>query len=699
MGRALRGALAAGAVLAALGALWTLRPQEPRPRLVLLGLDGLDWAFLDSRIERGSLPQFARLRNEGLSGPIESLRPVLSPILWTTMATGVGPDRHGVLDFLEIDAAGEPVPVTSRSRKTLAFWDLARRWGLTVGVVNWFGTWPAEPVRGWMVSDRLSYHSFFFASPGPAETGLTHPPELLDGLEELVVPEERLTEEDLAPYFGDLPAALERARADRLAARELKQFRHLIAAGRTYQAVALRLLEERPAELTALYLDSYDTACHLYAPYLPPRSAWIEPRLYELYRPAVDRVTEDLDAFLGRLLDRLGPRDRLLVVSDHGFRTGVDRLRAGSAVDAAMAADWHRPQGLAALYGAGVGPGRIEGMSVLDVLPSLCALLRVAPLKGFEGRVPEAIARLAAPLPPAEGSLDRFAEEAPAAEDPVAAEVEERLEALGYLAAGAGRPDAGRFRVNALNNLAVYMHKVKKDYARAEQEFRRALEVDPNELSVSANLASLHIAQQRFDAALPLLEEVARRRPDLLNARLNLAICLRVLGRLDEARRELRAVVAEDEAYQPGWWNLGLTEEKSGRSAEAAEAYERAAALLAEPAALAEAWNAAGLMWAAAGPLDRAQAAFETATAADPDAPDPRINLANVHALAGRSEQARQLFDEVLRSRPDHVKALNGLGQLDLHAGRTAEGRARLERSLALQPDQPRIRQILDAQP
>jgi tetratricopeptide (TPR) repeat protein len=692
--------LLSAALLAAVG--FSVLPWAPQVvpgfsgrRVVLLGLDGLDWAFLDSRIERGGLPHFARLRREGLSGPIESLRPVLSPILWTTMATGVGPDRHGVLDFFELDASGRPVPITSASRKTLAFWNLARGWGRTVGVVNWFGSWPAEPVPGWLVSDRLSYHSFFFGGSGPAAAGLTFPPELEARVSDLVVREEGLRDGDLAPYFGDLGAVRVLAAQDRLVERELKQFRHMLAAARTYQAVALRLLEERPVDLAAIYLDSYDTACHLYASYVPPRPEWIDEQRFRLFAPAVDRVVEDLDGFLGRLMERLGPQDRLFVVSDHGFRTGVDRLRTGSNLDAAMAADWHRPQGMSALFGPGVARGPIDGLSVLDVLPSLCALLGVAPNEGFEGRVPEAIARVAQPLPAVPGALERRPDETQPAEDPVAGEMQERLKALGYIGPGPAGASAGRFRVNYYNNLAVYLQKVKKDYPRAEQEFRRAQEADPNDLSVPGNLASLYIAEKKFDEALPLLEDVARKAPELLNARLNLAICLRVLGKLEEAARELRSLVETDAAYQPGWWNLGLTEEKAGHPAVAAEAYEKAAALLAEPAELAEAWNAAGLMWAGAGQMERAQQAFEKACAADAGAADPRINLANVHALSGRSEQARALFDEVLRRAPDDVKALNGLGQLDLQAGRVQEGRARLERSLKLRPDQPRIRQIL----
>lgn len=679
----------------AAAALWPPGVSRKTPRLVLLGLDGLDWTWLDARIAAGGLPSFARLRREGLSGPIQSLRPLLSPILWTTIATGVGPDRHGVLDFLENDASGASAPITSRSRRAAAFWDLAPRWKRSVGVVNWFGSWPAEKVPGWMVSDRLSYHSFFFSGRQEPDEGLTWPPELLEELRPLVVTQDALPPDALGRYFDDLPGLMKLASQDRPTARRLEQFRHLLSAARTYQAVTLRLMETRPTDLLAVYLDSFDTAAHLFAPYIPPRQDWIEPGAFRHFSTAVARVTEDLDAFLGEVMARLGPADRLLVVSDHGFRTGLDRLGGGSNVDEALAAEWHRPEGVAALHGAGVPHGPLGPMSVLDVLPSLCALLGVAPDTDFEGKVPLSVAGIANPFPAVPGPGPRQLQPESAPEDGAAAEVVERLEALGYIGSGSADTPGLRLRVNAYNNLGVYFHKEKKDYARAEEQFRLALMAGPDDPATVANLASLRLAQKRFDEALALLQQVLERQPQLLNVRINLAICLRVLGRLDEARGQLEAALAQDRAFQPAWWNLGLTEEKAGLYTAAAAAYAKAAALTADPAELAEALNAEGLMRAQTGDLDRARAAFEKAAAADPDAQDPRINLANVEALGGHSPQARRLFEAVLARQPDSLEALNGLAQLDLREGRTAEARARLEHSLRLDPGQERIRQRL----
>jgi hypothetical protein len=65
-------------------------------KVVLIGLDGADWDFALPMIERGELPNLARLRREGAFGKIRTNNPPLSPLLWTTVATGKSPDIHGI---------------------------------------------------------------------------------------------------------------------------------------------------------------------------------------------------------------------------------------------------------------------------------------------------------------------------------------------------------------------------------------------------------------------------------------------------------------------------------------------------------------------------------------------------------------------------------------------------------------------------
>ena len=151
--------------------------REARPRIIVLGLDGMDPATVDLLMAEGKLPSFARLREDGAYGRLRSMRPILSPIIWTTLATGKPPEQHGIGHFVAVnEKTGEQLPVTSRMRRVKALWNIFSEAGRSVGVVGWWATWPAETVRGTIVSDHTCYHfpclairlvSFFLSFPIP----------------------------------------------------------------------------------------------------------------------------------------------------------------------------------------------------------------------------------------------------------------------------------------------------------------------------------------------------------------------------------------------------------------------------------------------------------------------------------------------------------------------------------------------------
>jgi hypothetical protein len=62
--------------------------RAPRDEVWIIGLDGADWEILDPMIERGELPNLAKLREDGAYGRLRSEEPMLSPMLWTSIATG-----------------------------------------------------------------------------------------------------------------------------------------------------------------------------------------------------------------------------------------------------------------------------------------------------------------------------------------------------------------------------------------------------------------------------------------------------------------------------------------------------------------------------------------------------------------------------------------------------------------------------------
>ena len=69
-------------------------------KVIFLGMDGLDPDLCEKYIGEGKMPHFARLREEGHFSRLRTTFPPLSPVAWSTFATGVNPGKHAMYDFL-----------------------------------------------------------------------------------------------------------------------------------------------------------------------------------------------------------------------------------------------------------------------------------------------------------------------------------------------------------------------------------------------------------------------------------------------------------------------------------------------------------------------------------------------------------------------------------------------------------------------
>src|SRR5262245_55319937 len=95
-------------------------PKIPPPtgdRVVLIGIDAATWDVIRPLMEAGELPSFRSLVDRGWSGVLRSMEPMVSPALWTTIASGHVPAEHGITGFLAPTQDGTEAPVTSNVRR------------------------------------------------------------------------------------------------------------------------------------------------------------------------------------------------------------------------------------------------------------------------------------------------------------------------------------------------------------------------------------------------------------------------------------------------------------------------------------------------------------------------------------------------------------------------------------------------------
>lgn len=135
-------------------------------KVLVLGIDGLDPGILGMLRGQGVVPNFERLRRRGSGGELRTVAPAQSPVVWTSLATGTNPGRHGVFDFIHRDPK-RPLPFLSvcqnqggllrgtrytQPRRNAAFWDVLTERGVPVTAVRWPVTFPAERIDGRMLS-------------------------------------------------------------------------------------------------------------------------------------------------------------------------------------------------------------------------------------------------------------------------------------------------------------------------------------------------------------------------------------------------------------------------------------------------------------------------------------------------------------------------------------------------------------------
>jgi ribosomal protein L30 len=133
------------------------RSRPASHRVLVIGLDGADWETIDPLLRSGDLPNLARLVREGAHGDLRSYDPMLSPLLWTTIATGKPPDQHGIADFLVKDkATGMRRPITSDFRKVKALWNAMTELDRPSSWFAWWASYPAESIAGTKESHRAT---------------------------------------------------------------------------------------------------------------------------------------------------------------------------------------------------------------------------------------------------------------------------------------------------------------------------------------------------------------------------------------------------------------------------------------------------------------------------------------------------------------------------------------------------------------
>jgi tetratricopeptide (TPR) repeat protein len=679
--------------------------SDARPRAVVIGIDGADWRVIDPLIAAGRMPNLAKLREQGSSGPVQTLAELpISPVVWTSVATGKVPSKHGVTWFLVDQQDGKRVPVRSHNRKVKALWNVLAEHGKKPIVLGWWATYPAEDVGpGVVVSDALGFHGFGRTAREDEAKGKTHPADLYEAMDVLMPPEQQLSAE-FAARFMHLPAdefrkrrfdPAQQAHAD--PTNPVHLFQQYAVTAQGYTAMAEKLLA-RDYDLFLVYFEQVDSLSHLFMKHADPKLDWVDPAEYERYRDVVPEWYAYQDELLGRLLAKIDlDSTAVFVMSDHGFKSGERRIRSEQAVDLRTAHLDHEPDGIFLAAGPRIRRGaRVEGASVLDLAPTLLHYLGLPVAKDMDGAVLQAIFEpefeAAHPLEYV-ASYEGGAPAKPAAEaqaaEPADAEVDANvaaLETLGYVQKGEGGAAGDPSSPEIHNNLGRTLANAGK-LDEAEAEFGKALELNPNDADALMNLGSVASLRGNPARAELLVKQALRANPDHTGALARLGELRRDAGDLEEATRLFREALAIDDVSPELYLGLGDVLQRAGKYAEAEKAFHRVLEL--DPDSFAAHYNL-GVTALQQQQSDRAIAEFEQALAIASDHPLAAAAHNNIGtALLDRGNRAAAIaaFEQAAKSSPVIFEARFNLGSLYLEDGRLDDSIRMLEEAARLNPN------------
>jgi hypothetical protein len=362
-----------------------------RPKLLVVGLGGGSLDAVLPLARQGRLPFFSRLLEEGVYARPKSLAPVQGEALWTTLATGRLPYKHGIVSdtvygagFLAQDAQLSLVPVfpgallwralhppglvDASLRRTLAAWDVLERLHFPSGVMGWPVTDPVSADNAYAFSHR--YFQGYFHAP------MAQPRELAER----------------GVLFQVDPEEIDPALLEDLDNRAPYSYLQALAGDLWRESLTLFMLEQQP-ETRAIFLmlpGLAQVSRENFGGFAAVQFSGVQRRPYLEAANLVTTYYRHLDSFLAQLWERESGPTILVVVSAYGFEApeGWRKLWAQLTGGPTRGRSQRAPDGLFLMIGDGVRAGEfLERVELVDIMPTLLYALGFPIARDLDGRL------------------------------------------------------------------------------------------------------------------------------------------------------------------------------------------------------------------------------------------------------------------------------------------------------------------------
>jgi predicted AlkP superfamily phosphohydrolase/phosphomutase len=356
-------------------------------KIIFIGVDGATFDIIKPLIKKGKLPHFKQIMENGCWGELSTSSPTWTPIIWTSIATGKIPVKHGIYSFAKSYLRGmnHPInfqmipqfvgtnkmfilldmirllhttPYSSGDRKVPALWNIFSKAGLKVGIIQYPVTWPAEEVNGFLISDRFNYSSL---------DRIYYPSELQNLINSTQAKYQSKNYDLLEKYPG---------------------IRDYFISDKITEELAIKLLNNIDVDLFIVYFNGTDKVGHFYWKYYQPNSMAYKPsdRDIALYKDLIPDYYQYIDKAIGRIIDQKG-NHTIIIASDHGMEA-QPKLFTGSYMTIPSGNHMLRQPGILLIRGPSIKRGvELKQINILDLAPTILALAGLPVARDMDGRI------------------------------------------------------------------------------------------------------------------------------------------------------------------------------------------------------------------------------------------------------------------------------------------------------------------------
>ncbi|WP_340075889.1 alkaline phosphatase family protein [Leptobacterium sp. I13] len=358
--------------------------MKKKPKVLLLGWDGADWKIIGPLMAKGQMPALKRVIERGVYGNMGTMNPPYSPMLWSSVATGKTPEKHGVLGFIELLPNMKGIrPVTVHSRKAKAIWNILHHKGYKSNLVGWWPSHPAEPINGVVVSDK--FHTIVNDGDTKKEDavikGAVYPESLTEVLKDLRMSPFEVTDAHILPF---IPKA---SQINQNEDRHLVSFAKVLSENVSVHCAATNLMRTTEWDFMGVYYNAIDHFCHTFMKFHPPRLKAIPEKYFEIYKDVVSNAYRFQDMMLDRMLDLIDDDTTVIIMSDHGYESGHRRILKMPKYPAAPSLE-HRNFGIFVASGPEIKQKeKVYGLSLIDIGPTILHMFGLPVGKDMDGNV------------------------------------------------------------------------------------------------------------------------------------------------------------------------------------------------------------------------------------------------------------------------------------------------------------------------